>query len=136
MAKKLVKKKNLPEVSKQTAGGIGGAVLGGIVAGPVGAIAGGIAGAMVGNASAEGKEPVKNAVASMRNKLKAAKGAKALASVKKALPAPKKSKSVFGKLILPSAGQVGRLEVAYHAMNHANQDDGLAVIGKLFVVLA
>jgi hypothetical protein len=43
MAKKSAKKKNLPEVSKQTAGGIGGAVIGGMVAGPIGAIAAGVA---------------------------------------------------------------------------------------------
>ncbi|MBL9092894.1 MAG: hypothetical protein JNL96_16865, partial [Planctomycetaceae bacterium] len=50
---------NLPEVSKQTAGGIGGAMLGGMVAGPVGALVGGVAGALIGKKSAEGKKPVK-----------------------------------------------------------------------------
>src|SRR3954453_9231353 len=53
--------KNVP-VSKQTAGGVTGAVLGGAVAGPLGAIAGGLTGAMVGDASAQGKKPVKRAV--------------------------------------------------------------------------
>ncbi len=69
MAKKSAKKKNLPEVSKQTAGGIGGAVIGGMVAGPIGAIAGGVAGAIIGNASAEGKRPIKRAAASARENL-------------------------------------------------------------------
>lgn len=49
-------------VSKQTAGGVTGAVLGGMVAGPVGAIVGGVAGAMVGEASAKGKQPMKTAI--------------------------------------------------------------------------
>src|SRR5215211_5824705 len=52
---------NVP-VSKQTAGGVTGAVLGAVVAGPIGAIAGGLTGAMVGDASAKGKKPVKRAV--------------------------------------------------------------------------
>ena len=42
-------------VSKQTAGGVTGAVLGGVVAGPVVALAGGAVGAMVGDASAKGR---------------------------------------------------------------------------------
>jgi hypothetical protein len=62
MAKKQKPEANLPTVSKQTAGGITGAVLGGIVGGPVGAIAGGVAGALVGNSSAKGNEPIKKAV--------------------------------------------------------------------------
>src|SRR3954453_20135486 len=53
--------KNVP-VSKQTAGGVTGAVLGGAVGGPLGAIAGGLTGAMVGDASAKGKKPMARAV--------------------------------------------------------------------------
>jgi predicted lipid-binding transport protein (Tim44 family) len=57
---------NLPEVSKQTAGGIAGAMIGGVVAGPLGAIAGGVAGALIGNASAEGKRPIGRTVDNIR----------------------------------------------------------------------
>jgi predicted lipid-binding transport protein (Tim44 family) len=57
---------NLPEVSKQTAGGIAGAMIGGVVAGPLGAIAGGVAGALIGNASAEGKRPIGRTVENIR----------------------------------------------------------------------
>lgn len=39
MSKKRLAAKNLPSESKQTAGGVTGAVIGGIVAGPVGAVA-------------------------------------------------------------------------------------------------
>ena len=56
---------NLP-VSKQTAGGVTGAVLGAAVAGPLGAIAGGVTGAIIGDESAKGKKPVKRAVAAIR----------------------------------------------------------------------
>ena len=56
---------NVP-VSRQTAGGVTGAVLGGAVAGPLGAIAGGLTGAMVGDASTKGKKPVKKAVDAIR----------------------------------------------------------------------
>jgi hypothetical protein len=52
---------NVP-VSRQTAGGVTGAVLGAAVAGPLGAIAGGLTGALVGDASAKGKKPVRRAV--------------------------------------------------------------------------
>ena len=45
---------NVP-VSKQTAGGVTGAVIGGVIADPVGAVIGGVAGAMMGNRAAEGK---------------------------------------------------------------------------------
>ena len=58
--------KNLSDVSKQTAGGIGGAMVGGVVAGPLGAIAGGVAGALIGNASAEGKRPFGRTVDNIR----------------------------------------------------------------------
>ena len=58
---------NLPDVSKQTAGGIVGATLGSLVAGPVGAVVGGVAGAMVGNASAEGQRPIETAMESIRS---------------------------------------------------------------------
>ena len=57
---------NLPEVSKQTAGGIAGAMVGGVVAGPVGAVVGGVVGAMVGNASAEGKRPIGKTIDNIR----------------------------------------------------------------------
>jgi hypothetical protein len=60
--------KNVP-VSRQTAGGVTGAVLGGVVAGPLGAIAGGLSGAMVGDASAKGKRPVKRAVDAIRSEM-------------------------------------------------------------------
>jgi hypothetical protein len=56
-------------VSKQTAGGVAGAVLGGAVLGPLGAIAGGVTGAMVGDASAKGKKPVKKAVEAIRTEV-------------------------------------------------------------------
>src|SRR3954468_15695207 len=59
---------NVP-VSKQTAGGVTGAVLGAVVAGPLGAIAGGLSGAMVGDASAKGKKPVKRAVDAIRSEM-------------------------------------------------------------------
>lgn len=57
---------NLPEVSKQTIGGIAGAVVGSVVAGPVGAVIGGVVGAMVGNASAEGRCPIGKTVDNIR----------------------------------------------------------------------
>jgi hypothetical protein len=63
--------KNVP-VSKQTAGGVTGAVLGAAVAGPFGAIAGGLTGAMVGDASAKGKRPVKRAVDAIRSEIQEA----------------------------------------------------------------
>lgn len=49
---------DLPSISKQTAGGIGGALVGGVVGGPIGALVGGVAGAMIGNASAAGERPI------------------------------------------------------------------------------
>jgi hypothetical protein len=76
--------KNMPEVSKQTAGGIGGAVVGGLVGGPVGALIGGVAGAMMGNASAEGKRPVKKAVEAVRENLSGAAGQQGLGRKKAA----------------------------------------------------
>jgi len=81
-AKKSVENENLPEVSKQTAGGIGGAVIGGMIAGPVGAIAGGVAGALIGNSSAEGKKPIKKAMASVRSQVTGAGAAMALTTEK------------------------------------------------------
>jgi hypothetical protein len=62
---------NVP-VSKQTAGGVTGAVLGAAVAGPLGAIAGGLTGAMVGDASAKGKKPVKRAVNALGSEIREA----------------------------------------------------------------
>jgi hypothetical protein len=63
--------KNVP-VSKQTAGGVTGAVLGGVVAGPLGAIAGGLTGAMVGDASAKGKRPMRRAVDAISSEIREA----------------------------------------------------------------
>jgi hypothetical protein len=63
------KASNLPQVSKQTAGGIAGAVIGGLVGGPIVAAASGIAGAMVGNSSAKGGKPIETAVKTVRSKL-------------------------------------------------------------------
>jgi len=62
------KETNVP-VSKQTAGGVTGAVLGAAVAGPIGAIAGGVTGAMVGDASAKGKQPMKRASEAVRSEV-------------------------------------------------------------------
>src|SRR3954464_1023856 len=59
---------NVP-VSKQTAGGVTGAVLGAVVAGPIGAIAGGVTGAMMGDASAKGKKPMKRAADAIRSEI-------------------------------------------------------------------
>jgi histone H1/5 len=56
-------------VSKQTVGGVTGAILGAAVAGPVGAIAGGLTGALVGDASAKGKKPIKRAVDAIRSEI-------------------------------------------------------------------
>ena len=53
-------------VTKQTAGGVTGAVLGGMVAGPLGAIAGGVTGALIGEESAKGKKPIRRAVEAIR----------------------------------------------------------------------
>ena len=47
-------KQNLP-VTRQTAGGLTGAVVGSVIAGPVGALVGGVAGAIMGDRSAQGK---------------------------------------------------------------------------------
>jgi hypothetical protein len=56
-------------VSKQTVGGVTGAILGAAVAGPFGAIAGGLTGAVVGDASAKGKKPIKRAVDAIRSEI-------------------------------------------------------------------
>src|ERR1700749_4882384 len=70
---------NLP-ITKQTAGGVTGAVLGGMIAGPVGAIIGGVAGAMMGNRVEHGKPAIpEGAVAaaeSMARKVQKSAGAK------------------------------------------------------------
>lgn len=109
MAKKNYRRKNNPSrssentdknlsVTKQTAGGITGAVVGGIVAGPVGAIAGGVAGAMVGDASAQGKKPIKRAAQVVRSELTEGRTLKALKSVTgKRKTAKKKSKGAGNK---------------------------------------
>ena len=61
-AVKKAKAEETVPVSKQTVGGVTGAILGAAVAGPFGAIAGGLTGAIVGDASAKGKKPMKRAV--------------------------------------------------------------------------
>ena len=96
---------NVP-VSKQTAGGVTGAVLGAAVAGPIGAIAGGLTGAMVGDASAKGKKPMKRAVEAVRSEItegrvgdavkKVATRIKGMRTSKKKATATKKSKSSGG----------------------------------------
>ena len=87
MVKKRITEHNLPTVSKQTAGGVTGAVIGGIVAGPVGAVAGGVAEALVGNSSAKGNEPIKKAVAQIRSVgMRSAKAIKAARSRHKSSP--------------------------------------------------
>ena len=78
MAKKSASETNLPQVSKQTAGGVTGAVIGGVVGGPVGAVAGGVAGALIGDASAKGNRPIKKAVEAIRSKLGGGKPTKAV----------------------------------------------------------
>lgn len=42
-------------MTKQTAGGVAGAVVGGMIAGPLGAVVGGTAGTVMGNRAAKGK---------------------------------------------------------------------------------
>jgi hypothetical protein len=76
--KKQQPEKNLPTMTKQTAGGIGGAALGGMIAGPVGAVVGGVAGALVGNSSARGNKPIKKAVEAVKSTLHLGKSAKAV----------------------------------------------------------
>ena len=68
---------NVP-VSKQTAGAVTGAVIGGVVAGPVGALAAGAVGAMVGDASAQGKKPIKRAVSAIQEELTSGRAKKKL----------------------------------------------------------
>jgi hypothetical protein len=82
-------------VSKQTAGGVTGAVLGSIVAGPVGALAGGAVGAMVGDASAKGKKPVKRAAEAIREEITSGRAKAAIKKVGERIKAlrPKKKKS-------------------------------------------
>jgi hypothetical protein len=72
--------KNVP-ISKQTAGGVTGAIFGAAVAGPLGAIAGGLTGAMVGDASAKGKKPVKRAIEGIRSEMREVHIADTLKSV-------------------------------------------------------
>ena len=79
-------------VSKQTAGGVTGAVLGGVVAGPIGALAGGAMGAMVGDASAKGKKPVKRAVDSIRDEITSGRAKEAVKNVGKRIKSLVKSK--------------------------------------------
>ena len=81
---------NLPEVSKQTAGGIAGAMVGGVVAGPLGAVVGGVVGAMVGNASAEGRRPIAKTVENIRA-VAEPPARRAYASISKAMGGKKKA---------------------------------------------
>ena len=92
-----VKPTSMPEVTKQTAGGVGGAVLGAAVAGPVGAVIGGVAGTLIGDASAKGKRPVKKAVEAVGSRLSASRsaGSKKKATAAKKSP-PKKAKKSKG----------------------------------------
>jgi hypothetical protein len=103
MAKKKVTKGKRPQstqapasagvpVSKQTAGGVTGAVLGGVVAGPVGALAGGAVGAMVGDASAKGKRPIKSAVDAIRDEITSGRAKEAAKNVGKRIKSLVKSK--------------------------------------------
>lgn len=85
------KEGNLPAVSKQTAGGIAGAMVGGIVAGPVGAIVGGVAGAMVGNSSAAGERPIGRTVDNIRS-VTEKPARKAYARISKAMKPSRASK--------------------------------------------
>ena len=89
---------NVP-VTKQTAGGVTGAVIGGVIAGPVGALIGGVAGAMMGNRAAKGKslvpegavETAKSTASTVKEKVTgSAPVKKAIASVKKAIGQPVK----------------------------------------------
>ena len=91
-------------ISRQTAGGVTGAILGAAVAGPLGAIAGGLTGAMVGDASAKGKQPVKRAIEGIRSEIREAHIADTLKSVTervttkiKSLRKGKKSKAAATK---------------------------------------
>src|SRR4029078_1615092 len=59
-------------VSKQTVGGVTGAILGAAVSRPIGAIAGGLTGAMVGDASAKGQRHVKRTVDAIRSEIREA----------------------------------------------------------------
>jgi hypothetical protein len=102
--------KNVP-VSKQTAGGVTGAVLGAVVAGPVGALAGGVTGALVGDAAAKGRKPIKRAVDAIRSELSEAHLGDRLRSVKdtvttkiKSLRAGKKAKAAPSKKQAAPAG--------------------------------
>ena len=93
IAKTNKSEKNVP-VSKQTAGGVTGAILGGAVAGPLGAIAGGVTGAMVGDASAKGKKPMRRAVDAIRSEIQEAHLGDKLKSVAERVTTKIKS---FGK---------------------------------------
>jgi hypothetical protein len=84
---------NLPTVSKQTAGGITGAVAGGVIGGPVGAVIGGVAGAVVGQSSAKGKKPIKKMIDAVRARLGRAKK-KASQGKAKASPTSTKKKDM------------------------------------------
>jgi len=103
MAAKNRKNENLPTVSKQTAGGITGAVIGGMLGGPVGAVAAGVAGAMIGDSSAKGNKPIKGAVESVRSTLGAAKGMKSAKHRRKTSPTATKLKRSARSAVTKSA---------------------------------
>ena len=84
----------LLEVSKQTAGGVTGAMLGGIVGGPVGAFVGGVAGAMIGDASAKGKKPIETVAKKVQSLKKSSKLASTVsAKAKRIVKASAKKRS-------------------------------------------
>ena len=100
MAENSSPSEDLPTVSKQTAGGITGAVAGAVVGGPVGALIGGVAGALVGRSSAKGKKPIKKAIDVVRARTlgRAKKGGSASATrSRQDKVAPKKSATKKGR---------------------------------------
>lgn len=99
---------NLPEVSKQTAGGIAGAMVGGVVAGPLGAVVGGVVGAMVGNASAEGRRPIAKTVENIRA-VAEPPARRAYASIAKAMGGKKKAAAK------PAAAKAAPAKAPVHA---------------------
>jgi hypothetical protein len=103
------------EVSKQTLGGVSGAVVGGMVAGPVGAIIGGVAGALVGDASAKGKKPVKRAAAAVQAQLSGVGKKKAVAKTAKKSAGKKTSAAADKKSAKKSATKAAKKSVSKSA---------------------
>ena len=99
-------------VSKQTAGGITGAVIGGVVAGPIGALAGGAVGAMVGESSAKGKKPIKRAVTAIRDEVSSGRAKKALSSAGARIKAMATSKKKAAKKKSTSTAKKKKAKVA------------------------